>query len=128
MLAARLAAFTSHRVIACARRPLDEIVLEGPEGGLRRRVPTTVDAHAMGPVEWVIRAVKAHQTAGAASWLRALCGPRTRLAILQNGVEHVERVEPHAGGVSLVPVVVDCPAETVPTPLNAAMAALLSAC
>jgi len=57
-------------------------------------------------VDWILLATKAHQTPAAAPWLAA------RIAVLQNGVEHQERVGPLAAG-RVVPVIVDFPAESV---------------
>jgi 2-dehydropantoate 2-reductase len=71
--------------------------------------PAAVD----GATEWVLLAVKAHQTAGAAGWLSALCGPRSTVAVLQNGIDHVERVGPLAGDAEVLPVVNWCPVEPV---------------
>jgi 2-dehydropantoate 2-reductase len=48
---------------------------------------------------------------GAASGIRAIAGPATRVAILQNGVEHIERFKPHVALERLLPVMVDLPAE-----------------
>ena len=62
---------------------------------------------------WVLLAVKAHQTEGAAAWLRALCGPGTTVAVLQNGVEHRALVGPLAGPATVLPTVVWCPSEVV---------------
>jgi len=73
-------------------------------------VVTAPDAVKDAP-DWVFLCVKTHQVAGAADWLRAAVGERTRVAILQNGVEHAERVAPWVkAGTPLVPVVIDLPA------------------
>jgi 2-dehydropantoate 2-reductase len=56
-------------------------------------------------------ATKAYDVAGAALWLPGLMGPRTLVAVLQNGVEHVERFSPYVPIERIVPVMVDCPAE-----------------
>ena len=58
-------------------------------------------------------AVKAHQVAGAAAWLERLCGAFTHVAVLQNGVEQRELVEPLARGGAIVPAIVWLPAEMV---------------
>jgi 2-dehydropantoate 2-reductase len=112
-VAARLCAGGRDDVVLCVRTPFDALVAEGPEGILRAtpRLVTTPDA--VQPVPWVLLATKAHQTAGAADWLRALATSQTTVAILQNGVEHEERVAPYANGATLLPVVVDCPADRV---------------
>ena len=59
--------------------------------------------------DWVLIATKAYDVAGAASWLPTLTRPGTRVAVLQNGVEHIERFASYA--TTLVPVIVDLPAE-----------------
>ena len=49
---------------------------------------------------------KTHQTAAAAPWLKRLCTPSTRVAVLQNGIDHVARVAPLANGATVLPVIV----------------------
>src|SRR5262249_28925093 len=63
------------------------------------------------PVDWVLLCHKVHQTDAAAPWLQRLCTPATRVAVLQNGIDHVGRVTPLAGGATVVPVLVDYNAE-----------------
>jgi 2-dehydropantoate 2-reductase len=58
------------------------------------------------PVDWVLLCTKAHQTEAAAPWLQRLCTSATRVAVLQNGIDHVGRVAPLAGGATVVPVLV----------------------
>lgn len=61
--------------------------------------------------DWVFLCVKSHQVAGAADWLKTTIGPNTRLAVLQNGVEHRDRVAPWIdAATTVVPVIVDLPA------------------
>lgn len=71
------------------------------------RDPAEVDE----PVEFVLLSVKAHQTAAASGWFLPLCREFTVVAVLQNGVEHVERVAPLVGPAHVLPVVVHCSAE-----------------
>lgn len=85
---------------------LSEAGEERVEAPVRRR-PEEVAA-----VEWVFLGTKAHQSAQAASWLEALCGRETRaVVVMQNGVEHVERVSPLVGDVTVLPAIVFCGAE-----------------
>jgi 2-dehydropantoate 2-reductase len=62
-------------------------------------------------VDWVIIATKAYDAAGAARWLHRLRTEGIPVAVLQNGVEHRERFAPYVPMDSILPVVVDCPAE-----------------
>lgn len=67
--------------------------------------PDTVPA-----VDWVLVCVKAYQVPTVADWLAAAVKPGTRVAVLQNGVEQKENVEPYVpAGTAVVPVVVDLP-------------------
>ena len=113
-----VAAWLSHSpsvasVTLCARTPLDRLEVVAPDGRLieaRPRVvtdPTEITA----PVDWVLVATKAYDVAAASAWLKPLLGPNTRVAVLQNGVEHVERFSPFLDADRIVPVIVDIPAE-----------------
>jgi 2-dehydropantoate 2-reductase len=99
----------------CGRRSIaGPIVVES----IGRR-PVTLDATVLTdpsdapPADIVLLAVKAHQTRAAKSWLAALCLPSTIVAVLQNGVEHVERTAPLVGSAGILPVVVHCSAQAV---------------
>jgi 2-dehydropantoate 2-reductase len=114
-VAAAVQAAGGHELLLCARRALDRVVVELPDGSAVS-VPgplLTNPAAVEGPAEWVLLAVKAHQTPGAAGWLSALCRPGSTIAVLQNGIDHVERVGPLAGEAAVLPVVNWCPVEPV---------------
>ena len=104
-------------VIACSRRPFERFVVESslaPVDAPATCVTDPGELAAVGvvePVDFVIVAVKGFQTAGAAPWLDALCGPKTIVAGAQNGVEEIERLTPLVNGASVVPCVVYCGTE-----------------
>jgi 2-dehydropantoate 2-reductase len=100
-------------LICCVRRPFATLDLRGPTGALLSRPRVEIEPERLGPVEWLLLATKAHQIGGASAWLSALTGPETRIAVLQNGVEHVARVAAWAPPDRVVPVVVDCPANVL---------------
>ncbi|HTD97164.1 MAG TPA: 2-dehydropantoate 2-reductase [Edaphobacter sp.] len=100
-----------HELTLCTRRPLSALSVDTPEG--RVIVNTTVltkpaDARE---VDWALVATKAYDVPGAAKWLERLCARGAPVAVLQNGVEHRERFAPYLPLKSILPVVVDCPAE-----------------
>jgi 2-dehydropantoate 2-reductase len=102
-----------HELVLCARTAVEQITVERdgePPQALSSPIAITPEG---GPADWVLLAVKAHQTAGAAPWLAALAGPGTIVVVLQNGVEHREHVEPLAGGAAVLPAIVWVPAEVV---------------
>lgn len=96
----------SNDVSLCVRTPFDRLVVETEGDELVIDAPVHDDPADVDPHDWVLLAVKAHQTESAAGWLEALCGPSTVVAVLQNGVEHVERVKPLANGAEVLPTVV----------------------
>ena len=104
--AATLADADRHDVIGCARRPLDRLTLEMPEHTVEAPLRVLTDPAAAAPVDWVLLATKAQDTEAVAPWLTRLCTPATRVAVLQNGIGHVERVAPLAAGATIVPAIV----------------------
>ena len=98
-------------VTLCARRAVGELSVELLSGPVKL-APTVLTDPAQGrPVDWVLVATKAYDAAGAAAWFPGLVGPQTRVAILQNGVEHRERFASWLAAPKITPVMVDIPAE-----------------
>ncbi len=106
-------ASANHDVVVCARTPFKALSVETPEGTLKANAPVLTDPAQLRedglarPFDWVLVAAKTYDAEGTIPWLRALVGPTTSVAILQNGVEHVERFEPYVEWERIVPVVVD---------------------
>ena len=101
-----LAALGRYEVIACVRKPLDKLKLDQPGGSIEVLLRALIDAAQAEPVDWVLLCTKTYQTEAAAPWLARLCTPATRVAVLQNGVDHVARVAPLANGAIVIPVIV----------------------
>ncbi|ORC09482.1 oxidoreductase [Mycobacterium persicum] len=105
-----------HRVLLCGHTPRGGIELR-PDGADPIVVPGPVHTDpddVAGPVEVVILAVKATQNDDAHDWLARLCDEHTVVAVLQNGVEQVEQVQPHCPSSTVVPGSVWFSAETQP--------------
>jgi len=116
-IAADLADLGRHGMVLCARTPFDRLRVRHPQGVSEVSVeiattPEDAAARFDSAPDWVLLVTKAHQSDGARPWLAALCGSSTRIAVLQNGVDHVERVQPLApDGTEVLPVVVQVPSE-----------------
>jgi len=95
-----------HDIVACARRPLERLAFEGPQGAVDVPLRVLTDPADARPADWVLLCTKTHETQSAAPWLARLCGPSTRVAVMQNGIDHAGRVAPYAGGATVVPVLV----------------------
>jgi 2-dehydropantoate 2-reductase len=110
-VAAWLAQNPDLTVEVCARTAFDRLEVETPGGTLTAspRVLTAPDQAS--PVDWAIVTTKTYDAAATGAWLARLVGPDTRVAVLQNGVEHVERFTPYVPAERITPAVVDIPAE-----------------
>jgi 2-dehydropantoate 2-reductase len=102
-----------HEVVLCSRSPFDRLIVTHPDGVSRIETPGFTDPSQIRfEVDWIVLATKAHQSTGAQPWFGPLCSNATRIAILQNGVDHVARLQPILPAAArLVPVVVQLPAE-----------------
>ena len=107
----RLCRSERHDVTLCVRRPIEKLVVETPDSVIESKVKCVTSPAEAEPVDCILLAVKGHQAPDVADWLEALVGEGAVIAVLQNGVEHRERVEPYACGAEVVPVVVNCPAD-----------------
>ena len=101
-----LAAAGRHDVVACMRTPIGHLTLDAPDGTVELKLRVVTDPAQATPVDWVLLCTKTHQTESAAPWLSQLCTPRTRVAVLQNGIGHAARVAPLANGAAVMPVIV----------------------
>ena len=104
--AGTLAAAGRHDIFACTRQPIAHFTLERAEGTVELPLRSLTDPAQAAPVDWVLLCTKTHQTAAAAPWLARLCTPATHVAVMQNGIDHVARVAPIAGGATIIPVLV----------------------
>lgn len=110
-VAAWLAQNPDIEVTICARTPLKRLRIETPDSVIEAAPRVVLDPNDAEPVDWVLIATKTYDVEAAADWLIPLTGMNTRIAVLQNGVEHVARFEPYITPERIVPVIVDIPAE-----------------
>jgi 2-dehydropantoate 2-reductase len=110
-LAALLEVTARHQITLCTRRPLPALTVKTPEGVVHLNATNLSDPAQADPVVWVLVATKTYDTEGAAAWLRSLCNDDTRVAVVQNGVEHRERFADQIKLEMTVPVIIDCPVE-----------------
>jgi 2-dehydropantoate 2-reductase len=93
-LIAAFAREAGHDVTLCLRAPLEELTLSTGGEVLRPDLRFATEPGQVARHDWVFLTTKAQDTQGAAGWLDALCGPGTVVAVVQNGIDHVERVAP----------------------------------
>jgi 2-dehydropantoate 2-reductase len=107
----RLAQMKEHSVVVCARSAVSQFTLEAPEGRMTATPEVLISPDQARAVDWIIVATKTYDAPAAAAWFQYLMGPKTRLAVMQNGVEHIKRFAPYFPESRIVPVVVDMPVE-----------------
>jgi len=106
VIAGMLRAADRHDVTACVRTPVDRLTVERPGDVVQTPLRAITDPLQATPVDWVLLCTKVHDVPHAAPWLTRLCTPNTRVAVLQNGIGHVERLTPLVGGATIVPTIV----------------------
>jgi 2-dehydropantoate 2-reductase len=109
-LAAWLSQNPNNEIFVGARTPFDSLEVETPERVIVASPRIVTDRLQVKPADWVLVATKAYDSAAAASWFETACDSRTRLAVVQNGVEHVERFAPYLPRERILPVMIDVPA------------------
>jgi len=110
-LAAWLAQDDRHRITVATRTPFESIEVQTPSGMIRASPRVITDARQAQPVDWILVTTKTYDSEAAAQWFAGATGPKTRLAVIQNGVEHVQRFEKHFEAARIVPVMIDLPAD-----------------
>jgi 2-dehydropantoate 2-reductase len=113
MIAARLCQNSHNDVTVVARTPFERLSLMTPDGELRADPRIVTGPGDLAPADWVLVATKAYDSASAAKALDSLLSDETCVAVLQNGVNHVERFSEFLPRERVLPVVVDCPTERV---------------
>src|SRR5437879_5899434 len=101
-----LRAADRHDVVACVRRPIGRLTVERAEGTIEVPLRALTDPAQAEQADWVLLCTKAQDTPSSAPWLKRLCGPGTRVAVLQNGIGHVDRLKPLVGNATVVPTLV----------------------
>jgi 2-dehydropantoate 2-reductase len=90
---------------------MEALTVNTPDGVVIVSARNLTDPKQADTVDWVLAATKTYDAPGAGEWLRQLAGAETRVAAVQNGVEHRERLAPFVDAERIVPVVIDCPVE-----------------
>lgn len=112
LVVAEAAHNAGHDVVLCARTRPERLVIERSDSIRELHVPVVIDPSEARTADWVLLATKAQDVAGAAAWFDGLIGPETTVVVLQNGVDHAERVGPLLpAGVTLLPALVYVAAE-----------------
>jgi 2-dehydropantoate 2-reductase len=111
VLAALLETTSLHAITLCTRRAITGLTVKTPDGVVVVNARNLTDPSQADAVDWVLVATKTYDAAGAGEWLRSLARNGAAVAVVQNGVEHRERLAPYVDAQRIVPVVIDCPVE-----------------
>ena len=98
-------------VTVAARTPFDAIELESPYGHIRANPRVLTDRAQATHADWVLAVTKTYDSESATQWFENAVGPTTRLAVIQNGVEQLERFANYLDRSRIVPVMIDLPAD-----------------
>jgi len=99
----------------CGRSAHDHLKLDFEGGSVVVPGPVHIDpAEIKKTFDLVFVAVKSTHIEAAAPWLATLCGPKTIVCVLQNGVEQKKHFAPFLSGNTVLPSVVWFPAQREP--------------
>ncbi|MEJ0086874.1 MAG: 2-dehydropantoate 2-reductase [Pseudomonadota bacterium] len=110
-LAAWLSQNPRNEVSVAARTRFETLEVTTPDRVVVASPRVLTDKSHAQPADWVLVATKAYDSAAAATWFETACGPQTRVAVIQNGVEHVERFLAWLPRERILPVMIDVPAD-----------------
>ncbi|WP_158604515.1 2-dehydropantoate 2-reductase [Nocardioides mangrovicus] len=99
--------------VLCARSEVPEVRITDRAGTRTVAVPVVYDPGEVGVVDVVWLTTKAYDTAGAADWLRALVAEETVVVVVQNGVDHADRLAGLVPANQVLPAVAYIAAERV---------------
>ena len=109
-LAAWLAQDPAFSITLCARTPLDSLRVETPDGVITASPKVLIDPIAASAMDWVLVCTKTYDVETTKPWLDRLVGAETRVAIVQNGVEHARLFAHLVPAERIVPVMINLPA------------------
>jgi len=109
-LAGWLSKNSANQVSLCARTAFEQLVLDTPFGAINTSPTIYTNPEDTQSVDWVIVATKTYQVESVIPWLSKLCHSGTRVAVVQNGVEHMTCLAKYFPQQRTVPVIIDCPA------------------
>jgi len=94
-------------VTVCVRQKIDRLVLRRGEGEpVALPVVSATNPSALPPMDWVLIATKAQDTASVRPWIDSAGGPGTVIVLLQNGIDHATRLGGLAAYAAVVPALV----------------------
>ncbi len=111
LVAAWLCQDERNEVSICVRTPVRRIHADTPYGMIKASPRVLTSPEEGSPVDWILVATKSYDSDKAALWFESLSHEETQVAVLQNGVEHVERFAKYLPEERILPVVVQCPSE-----------------
>lgn len=103
-----------HDVTLCVRTPFSQFVYvnqHGEEKELPVKIATSLEQVKSFP--WVFVTTKIQDTASTAPWLKRLTDADSTVVVVQNGLEHVERVSPLAPQATVLPAIINCAVERI---------------
>jgi 2-dehydropantoate 2-reductase len=93
-------------IVACVRTPINRLVVHCPDSIIDVPIRSITEPGDAATPDWVLLCTKTHEVPSTQPWLDRLCRPGVRVAILQNGIGHCDRIAPLVNGAAVVPTVV----------------------
>jgi 2-dehydropantoate 2-reductase len=127
LMAAWLCQDAANAVTVAARTPFSGLTLRTPDGDLHAEPDVITNPEQAPLADWILLATKAYDSEAASAWFPDPARGDCHIAVLQNGVDHVQRISRWFPRENILPVIVDCPTERLaPGRINQRGPALLT--
>lgn len=113
LVAAHLCQVPANTISLAVRSPFERLILERDDTSFEARPRIMTDPGQAEPADWILLATKAYDSEAASAWFERCSHGQTRLAVIQNGVDHVDRLSRWYPRERILPVMIDCPVERV---------------
>lgn len=113
LIAAHLCQVPENVTSLAVRTAFERLILERDDTLLEAQPRVMTDPDQAQPADWILLSTKAYDSKAASEWFERCSHEGTRLAVIQNGVDHVDRLSRWFPRERILPVMVDCPVERV---------------
>lgn len=104
--------YAGNEVCLCVRTPIEQLTYEAEK---TQEIPVSIytDPKQLQPVKWVFLTTKIQDTSSTLPWLDRLVDEQTTVVVVQNGIDHIERVSALVPAKVILPAIIYVAAERV---------------
>lgn len=104
--------FSGNEVSLCVKTPIERLTYEAE---IPQKIPVSIytNPEQVKPVKWVFLTTKIQDTPSTQPWLDRLVDEQTTVVVIQNGIDHIERVSALVPAKLILPAIIYVASERV---------------